>query len=136
MKKVIYLLGIVLASSVFTDCSKTNVNPTNNPEDLIGTWDLYEVTSVKGDETNTAPQEVIEEWALSYTFFKDRTGIQYYQGTVNDIKWTADKTTFESISNVGVVIASWTYTVNSEKLNFSFPSGEYTITHKFNRRSK
>lgn len=136
MKKVFYLLGIVMVCCVFTFCNKTTVSPTNNPEDLIGTWDLYEATSVKGDETHTVPQEDIEDWALSYTFFADRTGIQYYQETVTDIKWSADETTLESISNVGVVISSWTYTVNSNNLSLSYQSGEYKITHKFKRRSK
>lgn len=129
--------SIILIFCLFNCCDdkdKDSPNKTNNIDDIIGTWDLIGITSVHGNETYHVPQEEIDEDPLSYIYYDDGTAESYYKEKFTNFDWTADEKKLYCYSNVGVVIASYTYTVNSENLDLTFPMGDHTVTHQFKRQ--
>jgi hypothetical protein len=101
--------------------------------DIVGTWDLVRIVSVRDDgETYEVPSEEIQEDPLTYIFNSDHTAIQIYQGDTATFSWNL------SGNKLITDDMTYTFTVNSTTLTLTFQVMDegrtYTITHYFSRR--
>ncbi len=106
---------------------------SSSTADIVGTWDLVRIVSVRDDgETYEVPSEEIQEDPLTYTFNSDHTAIQIYQDESLPFTW--------NISGNKLITddMTYTFTVNSTTLTLTFQVMEegrtFTITHYFSRR--
>lgn len=113
-------------------------DPTNGGDNasLIGTWTLTGISSSSGGDTYTIPPDQIESDPLTYTFYDDNTGVQYYQEQVLFFEWSTTGnilTSTDSHSNTN----TYTYMVTTDTLTLSFKETSdddgitYMITHTF-----
>ncbi len=127
------MLTVMSIIVVLTGCGSKKSNPLGtDPELLVGTWDLVDITSKFDGHTMHIPKSEIEADPLTYSFDDDGSGVTYYQGDEYDFDWDADGSTLIFYDNYYEF--EYTFGVNATTLHLSFYEEEYFITHIFSRR--
>lgn len=144
MKRNVFISALIIALFLSLSLSMNGCGGDSNVSreggvdntSIVGTWDLIGITSTAGGKTYTVPSDEIEADPLTYTFYDDNTGVQYYKGQESSLQWSTSGNILYTDSS------SYTYSVNSTtlKLTFQVTSDDdgitYTITHTFTRRKE
>ncbi|MFH2056888.1 MAG: lipocalin family protein [bacterium] len=134
-KKVLVILVLLMVLITTYGCSNHDTSVVG-PElgNIVGTWYLTGISSQAGGQVYNVPAAEVAADPLSYTFFDDKTGTQFYQGTESDFTWSISGQSLTTLGSWGET-STYDYSVTLTKLTLTFPVEGYTVTHTFTRQN-